>query len=153
MISLDDARKIQYDEEKKAITRLIISMISCVVLFAILFAFTDLFTASKIFLILPVFAMLLVIYYSGVLNFFLPRKFTGRIVKIKFFSIRDNSVNGAGWYMPSMLESQKAVKVTLVDRNGKKLRRTFCKGDVVSQLEKDIEITVFRFVDIPMFVK
>lgn len=152
MISLDEARTIQHNKEKRVIMRFIISMTLCTVTFAILFGL-DLLASSKTFLLLPALAVFFTIFYSGILKFLLPKKFTGKIVKIKFFSIRDNSVNGAGWYMPSMLESQKAVKVTLVDRNGKKLRRTFCNGDVVSQLEKDIEITVFRFVDIPMIVK
>ncbi len=147
MMTLDQARQIQKEKEKKSISFFVSLTIIWAITFFLIFRFTNLLSTSKFFLILPTITLIAIIHYTHILKFIYPKEFSGSIVRITIFSTRDNAVKGAGWYMPSMIQSQKMAKIISKDAKGKSIRKTFRNGDVVSKLSEGDEITILRYID------
>ena len=127
--------------------KIIFSLIICGVFFVILFSLTNWLSISSAFLVLPSIAVILIIDHNKVLEFLTKKEFFGKLEDIEIYSVRRNTVKGAGWGFPNSLITLKVAKITVRNEYGELLIKTFQNGDVTDKLSLGDEIAILRFID------
>lgn len=147
-MTLDEARVLQQQIEKRRIISFCISSAICVILFFFLFHFSNILEISNVFLVFPVIAFFIIIKSCNILEFLTQKEFIGEVIGIHTFRTRDRIVKGAGWgHGSNASKAYLASEIIVKNQKGRTIIKTFRNGDVVSKLSEGDEIAILRFID------
>lgn len=154
MMTLNDARKIQKQNETRSLTAFLISFTIIGLLTAIMFSFTDVLEHSAFYLTIPITAMLAAIMLTGIYKFLSKKEFTGRVVHVHIYSIRERRRKGINWGTGAgAMPRRQEAEIIAEDPEGKSVMLTVKHQDTVSKLSVGDKIAVLRFVETPVIIE
>lgn len=153
MMTLDEARVLQKQKEKKSITRFLISTAVIIVLFFFAFKNTGLFSINYAIYLIPAVILLIAAKICGVDKFFTSKEFAGEVCDVHFYRITEPVSKGAGKGHGAHGVTHFEAELIVKNKKGRTMMKTFWGGDVTDHIAEGDEIAILRFVDEPVLIK
>lgn len=150
-MTLQQARNLQKQEEKRVILKLIISAVIIGVASFLLFCYTDILQRSSLYYLIPFAALLVAVKYTGFATLFTAKEFTGTVIKNEIYNADERKVKRGGFHalQDRFMESEIIVK----NEQGKTLIRVYRNGDITNKLIEGDKIAILRFVPEPVVIE
>lgn len=153
MMTLDEARVLQRQREKKAIKKFFGFVIIIAVICCGIYLYTDLFSVNAIFYVIPILILIGIAKHCDIDKFFSAKEFIGEVQDVHIYRITERVSKGVGIGHGGSGGTHFEAELIVRNRKGQTIFRTFWNGDVTSHLTEGDEIAILRFVDEPILIK
>lgn len=149
-MTLNEAKKLQKERERKAILVFCISVGLIGLVTLLLFKFTTVFEISTAFYLIPIGLLALTVKKTRIYLFLTAREFTGKVVRLDVYPVKTGHIKGEHTYETRQGE---ALEVAIYIDNGK---RTKLKEMYAIPLTYGItvgtKLALLRFIDQPIII-
>lgn len=154
MLTEKEAEKLQKKRESNSIIGFLTAFTIIGILTSIMFGCNEVLEMSSFYCIPPAVALGIAIKASGIYRFLSPKKFSGEVVHVHIYSIRERRRKGINWgtgsgSMPRSTEAEIIVQ----SNDGKSKILTVKDQDTVKRLSMGDKAIVYRFLDTPVITE
>ena len=149
-MTLNEARTLQKQREKKAIIGFLCSILFIAIGTFCLLQFTNVFEISSGFYLIPIVLFALSIKNTKIYLLLTAREFVGSVVRLDVYPVKVGKVKGEHTYETRQWE---ALEVAIFVDNGKrtKLKETY-SSPITAQIGIGTRVALLRFIDQPIII-
>lgn len=151
MLTLNEAKKIQKERERKAILVFCISVALTALITFLLIKFTTLFSISSAFYLIPIGLLALTVKKTKVYLLLTAREFRGKVVRLDVYPVKTGNIKGEHTYETRQGE---ALEVAIYIDNGKRTKlKEMYASPLTYQISVGTELSLLRFIDQPIIIE
>lgn len=154
MLTVKEAEKLQKKRETTSIISFLAAFTVIGILTAIMFGYSKVLEMSSFYCIPPAVALGIAIKASEIYQFLSPRKFSGEVVHVHIYGIRERKRKGLNYGSGTNSSSQKnEAEIIVQSSDGKSKILTVKDQDTVKRLSMGDKVILYRFLDTPVITE
>lgn len=151
MLTLDEAKKIQKERERKSLIISLSSFVSTALVTFILYSFTGIFEMSSIFWLIPIIIVVLTLKKTCLYLFLIPRVFKGKVVRMDVYAVKTGTIKGDHTYE---VRQGEAFETELFVESESKMRTVrLPSGPMTANISVGTKVALLRFVEQPVIIE
>ncbi len=151
MLTLNEARSIQKEREKKAIISFTASILLIALGTFLLFYFTDVLELSTAFYLIPIGMIGFAVKKTEIYKLFSAKEFTGKVVRMDVYPVKVGKIRGERLYQQNWGE---ALEIYLIVDDGKRSKTaTLYASKDTAPLSVGDTVALLRFIYTPVMIE
>lgn len=151
MLTLDEAKKIQKERERKVLIISLSSFALTALVTFVLYAFTDVFELSTAIWLIPIMIVAFILKKTNFGTFLSPKFFEGKVVRMDVYAVKTGTIKGDHTYE---VRQGEAFETELFVENESKMRTVrLPSGPMTANISVGTRVALLRFVEQPVIIE